>query len=256
MMLRSAALGLLCLLLGGCELFTGEFQYGSVRVLAEDRAGAPVVGVEAELYRPDHIVALVRTGVDGSAVINSVAARTFSLRIRVPQPYFLVESSDSVFEQRRDTVLTVTVEQGVQTEVRVRVRVACCGTLRLRAADSTGAALPGARAVLFDRGLALDSATTGAAGTLAFSNIPDGIFALRVRAPAGYAFRSGADSTFNVRIRQGAETSVSVVIRRAPAPTPPTTPGTSVGRAVVGTGTTGMVGERRRGAGRLEGGGG
>lgn len=220
MMLRSAAAGLLCLLLGGCELFTGGFRYGSVKVSIEDRAGAPVAGVRVDLYRPDFLVGTDTTGEDGTATINTVAARTFQLRVRVPEPYLLAEGSDTIFEQRRDTTLNVVVNQGEQAEVRVQLRLACCGTLRLRAADSTGAPLPGTRAVLLNRTVAVDSATTGPAGTLAFADRPDGIYGLRVRAPTGYAFRSGADSTFNVRIRQGLETAVNVVIRRVPAPTP------------------------------------
>lgn len=234
MMLRSAAAGLLCLLLGGCDLFTGGFRYGSVKVSAEDRAGAPVPGVRVDLYRPDFLVGVDTTGEDGTALIDNVAERLFLLRVEVPEPYFLAELSDTIFEQRRDTILNVVVKQGEQAEVRVQLRLACCGTLRLRAADSTGAPLPGTRAVLLNRTVPVDSATTGLAGTLSFADRPDGIYGLRVRAPTGYAFRSGADSTFNVRIRQGLETAVNLVIRRAPATTAAT------------AATAAIVAERRR----------
>jgi hypothetical protein len=217
MMLRSAAIGVLGLLLGGCELFSGGFEYGSVRVRATDRGGAPVPGVTATLYAPDYVVGTAVTDADGVAVITQVAPREFALRIAAPATHLLTERSDTVFAQRRDTILYgVRVGAGEDREVQLPLRAACCGTLRVRAVDPSGAPVAGTIAVPYTTTVAYAD-TAGADGIAIVGGLDEGVYALRVRAPASFAFASGIDTiVYNVRIREGAETRRDVVIRRAP----------------------------------------
>lgn len=217
MMLRSAAIGVLALLLGGCELLSGGFEYGSVRVRATDRGGAPVPGVAVTLYTPNYVVGTAVTDAEGVAVITRVAAREFALGIVVPAAYLLTERSDTIFAQRRDTVLHgVRVGAGEDREVQLPLRSACCGTLRVRAVEPSGAPLAGTIAVPYTTTVAYAD-TAGADGVATVGGLDEGVYALRVRAPSSFAFATGIDTIINnVRIREGAETRRDVVIRRAP----------------------------------------
>lgn len=217
MMSRSAAIGLLCLLLGGCELVSGGFEYGSVRVRATDRAGAPVPGVVATLYAPDYLVGSAVTDAEGVAVITQVAARDFALRITAPASHLLLERSDTIFRQRRDTVIhNLRVGAGEDREVQVPLRPVCCGTLRIRAVDPSGAPVPGTIAVPYTTTVAFAD-TAGADGVAVVSILEEGEYALRVQAPPAFAFATGRDTVvYGVLIREGRETRRDVVIRRAP----------------------------------------
>lgn len=216
MMRATAAAGLLCVLLGGCEIFSGGFEYGSVRVRATDRGGAPVPGVQVELYSPDYRVGSATTDATGVAVISGVAAREFALSVELPPGYLLVEPSDTIFAQRRATIYYgVRVREGAATEVAVPLHPDCCGTLLLRGVDPSGAPVGGTIAIAFTPTIAL-GATASADGVAAVGGLPEGVYAVRVEAPPSFAFASGRDTIlYGVRIREGAETRRDVVIRRA-----------------------------------------
>lgn len=222
---RSVAAAGLCLALGACDLFTGAYEYGSVRVRAQSRGSQPVAGVGATLFAQNYVVGSVTTGADGTGVISPVAARQFALRVTAPDSFYLPEiedtlrarRGDTVYTMRSDTVLSaVFTRTGEEVEVPVTLRPRCCGGVRVRAVTPAGAPVPGTIGVLYTVAYVAGADTAGADGVVAIGGVLDGRFALRVQAPANFAFSTGRDSIIDpVRVREGRDTTLNVVVRPA-----------------------------------------
>ena len=222
----SVAAGVLCLALGACDLLTGSYPYGSVRVRAVTRGGQPVPGVGAILYATDYVVGSGTTGADGTTVIPQVVARQLALRVVTPDSFYIREIADTlrarrgdtVYTQRRDTVYPqVFSRAGEEVEVTVAIRPRCCGGLRIRAVNPAGAPVAGTIGVVYTVEYVAGNDTAGADGLVEIRNVLEGKYALRVQAPPAFAFSTGRDSIIDpVNIREGRDTTLTVVIRPAP----------------------------------------
>jgi|GEM_PF-5996339 len=215
-MIRSAALFLALLLVAGCDVLTGGYEYGSVKVVALDRSGAPVSGVLVVLFTPDYIVGEAETGEDGTARFAPVGSGEFAVKARTPQAFLLVTRRDSVYRPPiRDSVFTrVRVREGEETTLSIPLRPSCCGTVRLRAADARGAPVRGARVIVFSTAGVAGEGSTGADGLVVLNTVPEGEYALRVLAPDSAFFLTGRDSVrYGFRIAEGQDTTLTYRMR-------------------------------------------
>ncbi|HYW06061.1 MAG TPA: carboxypeptidase-like regulatory domain-containing protein [Longimicrobium sp.] len=217
-MIGRALLFLALISAAGCDALTGGYRYGSVKVVAADRSGAPVSGVSVILFTPDYIVGEAVTGDDGVARFDPVGSGEFAVKARVPNAFLLVTRRDSVYRPPiRDSVFTrIQVREGEETTLPIPVHPLCCGTVRFRATDARGAPVSRARAIVFSTAGVAGEAVTGADGLLVLNTIPEGEYVFRVVAPDSAFFLTGRDSvSYRFRIAEGQDTTVTYRMRAA-----------------------------------------
>ncbi|HEX8430552.1 MAG TPA: hypothetical protein VF625_04660 [Longimicrobium sp.] len=217
-MIARAALFLALVLVAGCDALTGGYRYGSLKVSAVDRSGAPVSGVSVTLFTPDYIVGEAETGEDGVARFDPVGSGEFAVRARVPQAFLLVVRRDTAYRAPiRDSVFTrVQVREGEETTLAIPLRPFCCGTLRVRAAYPSGAPVSRARVIVFSPAGVAGEGVTGNDGSLALNTIPEGEYALSVTAPDSAFYLTGRDSVaYRFRIAEGQDTTLTYRMRSA-----------------------------------------
>lgn len=166
--------------------------FGALTARIRDDAGAALPAAVVTLYDATGVLEEVPSGPDGNRTFANRGCGAYGIRVKPPVGWFAPEGRGSSFNDglyvHRDATLasTLTVHRIPRASLRVRVE------------DETGAAVPGARVVLYTfQGIVRD-VVTAANGEVIMSDIlTDQSYGVQIQAPVGYRLEVGRGLSFN-----------------------------------------------------------
>ncbi len=165
---------------------------GSVEVRVVGDSGAPLGGVDVEIFDPRRVAARGTTGTNGIALFQDIPFGLYGVRITHP-PRFrdFVVLNDSLYTVRDGIV----VDEGSTESLRFPL-TKCAGTINVRVSDQNDAPVPLVTAALFGAGVG-QVQRSSSAGIITFTDVPCvQELGVQINPPEGYSVAVGRG--FNV----------------------------------------------------------
>lgn len=179
---------------GSRERVTMTFEKcsGSVRVTVMDDTARPVPGAPLTLYDAMGILAEDSTGAGGTTTFPAPGCGNLGVRVRPPIGWTVTEGPGTSFVDglfvRRGSALTATLRLQFVT---------CRATLRIAVNDDHGAAVGGARLVLYIANVVYRDLLSPASGQVIFDDIPcDREYGVMIFPPSAFTVAEGRGSSF------------------------------------------------------------
>ena len=202
-----AFVAFVALALGGCEqLLTSPTPYGTVRVEARSRGGAPIPGVRAELYTSFRPMGYEVTNDSGRTVFARVPKAQYGVVLTVPAGYALV--STIIGGAVGERIDGLNIEAGADTTLRFTFARLGNGVIEAEVKDQEGTLLAGQLVTLYRGPTVLGSVRSDALGIARFANVAFGQYGLFLTPPDSLGVR-GAATIF----RDGVPVDAEVVAR-------------------------------------------
>ncbi|MDB4948254.1 MAG: hypothetical protein JWM27_903 [Gemmatimonadetes bacterium] len=181
---------------------------GVLRVRVADRQGRPLGRVRVDVSGDDSVSAADSTAATGAAAF-SLAEGVYALHATLPAGYLPPPGSPGI------DLAGLRLAPGRDTTVSLVFTNECCGRVRARVTEASGAPVAGARVILYGAAGVIETATTDAAGEHLFTAAPVGNLAIRAEPPAGYHVPAGRpDYVDGIAIDLGVEKTALVVLER------------------------------------------
>jgi hypothetical protein len=173
------------LLLAGCDAWlTKPLLYNTVDVVATQRNGAPIPGVNLILYTGQRPMGYGATGLDGRFTFKRVPEGGYGVYAGLPGGYDILEHFiPGNISFVRDGLL---VADDTLVTVHFTFLKVGPGAIVVRVLQLDDAPIAGAQVVAYDASRQSTQATTDAAGTATFSSLAFGAYSIEVIRPVLY----------------------------------------------------------------------
>ena len=212
-MKRLTFLLLVVLLAGGCDYWLTPPLYAVVDVFTQQPNGDPIPKVPLTLYTGVRPMGYATTDAKGHYKFKSVPTGNYGVQAIRPDPYrSYVTPDDSEASVHDDLSVTA----GSDIVVRF-VMTPCIGTVRVLAADSSGAPIRGVMLDLYRAEGVVQTLTTGSDGVGAFTGPCVYPLGVRVDPGHGYTVVAGRGTSFvdGLTLGQGETLTITFVLPRA-----------------------------------------
>jgi hypothetical protein len=180
--LRALALALVGGAITGCDaLLTRPILYGTVRVEAVSRTGAPLPGIRAELYTSFRPMGYAITDAQGRAVFNRVPRANYGVVMLLPSDYALLSEITSA--PPGDRVDGLAIDAGVDTTLRFVFARRGLGALEAEVVNLEGAPLDGITVTFYSSGGILGARFTNSSGIARLDSVPFGQYGALIVPP-------------------------------------------------------------------------
>jgi len=191
----------------GCEqLLTSPTPYGTVRVEARSRGGAPIPGVRTELYTSFRPVGYGVTNDSGRTTFARVPRAQYGVVLTVPAGYALV--SQLIGGAPGERMDGLNVDDGVDTTLAFVFARVGDGTIEAEVNDQEGTRLSGQLVTLYRGPMILRSVRSDTLGIARFTAVPFGQYGVFLAPPDSFGVKN-APTIF----RDGVPVDAEVIAR-------------------------------------------
>lgn len=179
---RAFALAFAALALAGCDaLLTRPILYGTVRVEAVSRSGAPLPGIRAELYTSFRPMGYAITDAEGRAVFTRVPRANYGVVMLLPSEYALLSEITSA--PPGDRVDGLAIDAGVDTTLRFVFARRGLGAIEAEVVNLEGDPLRGIIVTFYSSSGILGERFTNSSGIARIDSVPFGQYGAWVSPP-------------------------------------------------------------------------
>lgn len=180
--LRLLVVALAASAVAGCDaLLTRPIPYGTVRVEALSRSGAPLPGIRALLYTSFRPMGYAVTDAQGRAVFSRVPRANYGVLMLLPPEYALLSEFSSA--PPGDFADGIEVDAGVDTTLRFVFVRRGLGAIEAEVVDLDGDPLGGITVTFFGPSGILGERFTNAGGIARIDSVPFGRYSASVSPP-------------------------------------------------------------------------
>lgn len=181
---------------------------GTVSAYVENVDRQPMQGIRVVLYQSTGSVAEGVTNAEGFYKFGSVPLGNYG--VFASRPPAFTDSAENPLPARDGFI----VDDGSSATATFQF-ARCIGTLDVRVRDNTNTAVPGSL-LTFYGSFGVQDSVLGADASRRITDVPCGIYGVRVRPPAGYAANEGRGTTFQdgISIHRGTAADVTLRLTR------------------------------------------
>lgn len=218
---RILALLAACLLttVGACDNWlTKPSLYNTVSVIATQRNGTPISGVDLVLYTGQRPMGYAKTGADGRYTFTRVPQGLYGMHANAPTGYDAVDRW--ITNQAPTThVDDLRVSGDTLSSLRFTFLKEGPGTIAVRTLNPDGTPIAGAQVIAYEPQRQNGTTTTDATGTATFPALPYGVHGVVVVRPLLYRDYTGRNDSLyvyrdNLIVDDGSRDTVVVRLQR------------------------------------------
>lgn len=198
------------LAVAGCSEVVGEgYDYGTIAVRATVGDSLPVANVRVEMYNWQRTLAVGTTDANGRYDFDFVPFGEVGVRSYAP-PGHVATDHDGIV-----------VPPGGRIEVPLNFYRPCCGVVRVRTQDDLGQPVPETGLVLYAATLTSIEAETGADGQHVFDELPEELYGVQIKPPAGYRLPTGSRNYVDgLTVSPSSDTTLVITLPRTASSAP------------------------------------